>query len=350
MLWKSIVLTIVFKLLLVAAQQNITCVYNDQVSFGYNCDLYIMNPNGVNNFVGIGGAHQVNRVNANVNRVRGMSGEGRMTENVPSILCQQFMHLRIISLNSLGITTILPNSFYACDELNYLDLESNYIRNISEYAFVSTPKLEFLSLGSNQMTSFSENLFDDLRNLTYLSLENNPFQDIPANAFRNLESLNELRLAACEISMLKPEWFDNLSELEVLHLGMNRIVELPRDIFLNLDNLKTLWLNNNQLTVVVSIAFGNMDTLTEVNFDHNLINGTDYNFLRFTENLKWLYFSNNLCANEIFTDFKANRDYNMNTYFLECMKNYERAPFGKTFSSIVYFNANFLSYRGKHLQ
>jgi len=57
-------------------------------NYGYACNLTIQNTNGWNNFTGIGGAHLVNKTNADIRKIYTVIRS--YTKNVPSIICNTF--------------------------------------------------------------------------------------------------------------------------------------------------------------------------------------------------------------------------------------------------------------------
>ena len=62
----------------------------------YMCDIYINNPRGFNNFVGINGTHATGKTDDAVVRINPASGSASL--NVPSIICAKFRSLTHIYL------------------------------------------------------------------------------------------------------------------------------------------------------------------------------------------------------------------------------------------------------------
>lgn len=137
-------LFVVFSLLIVAVvaqQQPISCRYFlfEFVSETlYTCELTINNPNGLNNFTAIGGAHLPGYTNSNVELIYRVGG---VTTNIPNVLCATFPNLLRMELYELGLTTITDISFNGCSRVNEINLTGNRITSISANAFASLPGL-----------------------------------------------------------------------------------------------------------------------------------------------------------------------------------------------------------------
>lgn len=183
--------------------------------------------------------------------------------------------LLFLNLNKNLLTTV-PRSLP--DELKYLSMNNNFIKNVSIPDFKGLPNLRILMLQNNDIHYIQDHVFDDLLSLEMLDLSNNPIQMLSSSTFDGPLSLQDLRLCYIKLSvpeqdgsfpMSSPESVQMLhlqsspglarqlladsaalaafSHLQYLDLRMNNLTEIRNDLLFYLSQLKTLRLHGNKI-------------------------------------------------------------------------------------------------------
>lgn len=189
--------------------------------------------------------------------------------------------LLFLNLNKNFLTTA-PKSLP--DELKYLSINNNLIRNLSIPDFKGLPNLRILMLQNNDIMYIQDHVFDDLLSLEMLDLSNNPIQMLSSSTFDGPLSLQDLRLCYINLSvpeqegsfpMSSPESVQMLhlqaspglarqlladsaalaafSHLQYLDLRMNNLTELRNDLLFYLGQLKTLRLHGNKINCTAEL-------------------------------------------------------------------------------------------------
>lgn len=164
------------------------------------------------------------------------------------------------------------------DELKYLSIDNNLLRNLSIPDFKNLPNLRILMLKSNQIRYIQDHVFDDLLSLEMLDLSDNPVQRLTRSTFEGPLALRDLRLCALNVSappqegqfpLSAPESVQLLhlqgssglahqlladsaalaafSHLQYLDLRMNNLSSIRNDLLFYLAQLKTLRLHGNRI-------------------------------------------------------------------------------------------------------
>lgn len=175
-----------------------------------------------------------------------------------------------------NLMTAVPKSLP--DELKYLSINNNFVKNLTIPDFKSLPNLRVLLLQNNQIRYIQDHVFDDLLSLEMLDLSNNPIQMLSTSTFDGPLSLRDLRLCYLNVSvpeqdgsfpMSSPESIQMLhlqsspglarqlladsaalaalSHLQYLDLRMNNLSEIRNDLLFYLGQLKTLRLHGNSI-------------------------------------------------------------------------------------------------------
>lgn len=283
-------------------QSSLSCGYVDNDGV-YSCNLDINNPNGFDNFTEIMGEHEPGYLDEEVAIVSAVLGS--KSTNVPSIICERFVNVKTIELNSIGVTKIGENSFKECNKVEKISLKRNSITEINELAFNKNLELNNLALDTNQLTSLPGNVFDKQIKMRYLYLKGNKILDLPDEIFSKLQNLEFLELSGNEIS--NPRWFNNLGKLLKLYLHDNKIVELPDGAFSSLQSLTYLTLASNNIATIFSSSFGSLPNLKTVYLQQNIINEIDELFITNT-GVTFLNMSKNACVDKIVTDSTPQRE------------------------------------------
>ncbi|XP_049869893.1 toll-like receptor 2 [Pectinophora gossypiella] len=183
--------------------------------------------------------------------------------------------LLFLNINK-NILTSVPRSLP--DELKYLSINYNLIKNLTIPDFKNLPNLRILMLKRNKIRYIQDHVFDDLLSLEMLDLSENPIQTLSSNTFDGPLSLRDLRLCFLNLSvpaqdgsfpMSSPESVQMLhlqaspglarqlladsaalaafSHLQYLDLRMNNLSTIRNDLLFYLAQLKTLRLHGNNI-------------------------------------------------------------------------------------------------------
>ncbi|XP_013190241.1 toll-like receptor 13 [Amyelois transitella] len=183
--------------------------------------------------------------------------------------------LLFLNLNK-NLLTAVPKSLP--DELKYLSINNNLVKNLTLPDFKNLPNLRILLLQNNNIHYIQDHVFDDLLSLEMLDLSNNPIQTLTSSTFDGPLSLRDLRLCYLNLSvpeqdgafpMSSPESIQMLhlqsspglarqlladsaalaafSHLQYLDLRMNNLTEVRNDLLFYLVQLKTLRLHGNSI-------------------------------------------------------------------------------------------------------
>jgi Leucine-rich repeat (LRR) protein len=304
-----------------AQNEKLSCNFFLSGSF-YTCYLTIINPNGLDNFVGVNGTHSGSYTDNDVKNITIYSSSNSVSTNIPSILCAKFKNLATISYNGIRIKRIGVNSFKSCSKVKRINLENNEISEIHEQAFAENFDLQFIEFSGNKMTTLPQNLLTNQTQLQSLDFCSNLISDLPENIFKNLQNLKSLSLCWNQITNLKHEWFLKLTSLQTLNLGTNNIAELPQDIFKPLTSTSNILLSNNKLKVIHCESFGVQPKLTTINLYGNAIFAFDEQFIDDT-GLISIFMTDNVCISKNIYDNSQSRDA-MRTDLKKCFENYQR--------------------------
>ena len=280
---------------IVSQNEELSCRYFED-SFGYNCELIIHNPYGLNNFTEISGDHLDGKSDSDVVEV---SIHRSITTNIPAIICEKFNNIQHARFESSGIERIDDYSFVQCKNLTNLSIMYTMVKKIDKNAFKENSALESLSIDDAELSTMPNNIFSSLgRKLKFLSLVRNSFK------------------------ILNAEWFQPLVKLEELRLDYNEIEKIPENTFSSIKYLRSLSMTNNKLKVLSAKSFGDLSKLNYYNFFNNHLTSIDENFLNRVK-FDGLAFSNNWCA------LVANDQSFSAEHLVECFENYRAIDAGK---------------------
>lgn len=154
----------------------------------------------------------------------------REVKHIPVNLSQTFPNLVAISLPGCSISSI-GDHFKGLSDVVILSLSSNQIDTVAIDAFKDNAHLEYLELDTNKLKYISNELFQPLHNIKGLFLQKNQIEVIESSAFKNLINLEELQLYFNKISSIDAKTFQNLKKLKSLYLQHNQIVAVETGAF-----------------------------------------------------------------------------------------------------------------------
>lgn len=180
--------------------------------------------------------------------------------------------IRYLSLSRNVIRELPPASFQAFHNLIYLDLSGNSLIGISADIFMGLETtLRELKLGQNKITSVGS-VPISIRSLQKLDLSENTIVDIPRNAFSGIENLivlnisNNNHLGTIPSTLVQP-----LTKLRVLDLTNTGLKVIPVDLLSASFDLEILILKHNSLQEIQDGTFANMKNITTIDLSYNNI-------------------------------------------------------------------------------
>ncbi|KAL0808281.1 hypothetical protein ABMA28_012776 [Loxostege sticticalis] len=203
--------------------------------------------------------------------------------------------LRSLRLTFCGINDVPPGAFARLGNITELDLDHNFIKNITSHAFRGLTNLESLDLSGNPITSLPPRAFAVTPRLRRLHLDRTPLRTVPGDAFQGLQHLelitfikgndtNTFEARALAVSSLKEltirstlqsplpkdliEGSVNLQTLIIIHAGLKII---PKGFFATQQRLQKLDLSGNELTTLDANGFQPLKALVDLNLSGNRI-------------------------------------------------------------------------------
>uniref|UniRef100_A0A3Q2DLR1 Toll-like receptor 13 n=1 Tax=Cyprinodon variegatus TaxID=28743 RepID=A0A3Q2DLR1_CYPVA len=222
---------------------------------------------------------------------------------LPSSVC------KTPTLKKLSITRTHVDNFTiglaSCSQLRELDLEDNYMHELSKGSMQSMKQLQSLNLAYNMLTKVPHDI-------------------------RCLFSLEILKLCYNDIAGLSCDDFLNNTHLKELYLNNNRISKLEKCVTKNLDNLKVLDLSNNQLKTFEDTFKVSLHKLEALDISHNPIKYLDTDEFQHLKSLKDLKVETYLFVNvPYFSGLESLENLvvylNTNTYLKSLQSNNDKA-------------------------
>ena len=191
-----------------------------------------------------------------------------------------------LDLSHNVLRNISGDTFRRFQHLQFLDLSHNAIKHLDTDAFLHLDKLEVLNLTHNNLTALTSHIragklsghvyttgHNKVRGLT----DAKPSNRMPRNS----------TLAAGDIPAT------SLKNLRVLHLDHNLIVSLNANYFIGLSSLSILTLSHNLLESVHNDTFQGLTQLGVLTLDANKLQSLEAGSFRGLSHLETLSLSNN---------------------------------------------------------
>ncbi|XP_037632561.1 leucine-rich repeat transmembrane neuronal protein 4 [Sebastes umbrosus] len=176
-----------------------------------------------------------------------------------------------LSLRYNSLLVLLPYQFAHLNQLIWLYLDHNAIRDMDALAFHGVRRLKELILSSNKITHLHNNTFSAIPNLRNLDLSYNQLQSLQPGHFYGLRKLQNLHLRSNGLKQILIRTFLECRSLEFLDLGYNRLRSLTRTTFLGLYKLKELHLEHNQFSRINFFIFPRLTNLQALYLQWNRI-------------------------------------------------------------------------------
>uniref|UniRef100_A0AAJ7UHY5 Relaxin receptor 1-like n=1 Tax=Petromyzon marinus TaxID=7757 RepID=A0AAJ7UHY5_PETMA len=142
-----------------------------------------------------------------------------LTELPRLSLCKEMPRLNWLDLESNRIKDVRNSTFMGCEQLTVLILRDNRIQALAERTFNPLLNLGDLDLSRNLIERLPRRIFNDLRNLQQLNISFNPLRRIHVEQFAKLKQLRSLSLEGIEIENIRQEMFWPLRELEHIYFS-----------------------------------------------------------------------------------------------------------------------------------
>lgn len=191
--------------------------------------------------------------------------------------------LKELSLSFNPLRYVDVNAFQSLSDLESLEISFGLeLDDFPQDILKPLINLQWLAIDNNNFRTISENGLLTLEQLRYLNLEGNRIEVIPVNLFRSgvHAHLGDIRLSNNNIEIIHSNSFDSLNSLQTIILLGNRLKTLQKNSFHNLANLTTLILSDNLLKFISPAAFSNLPYLTRLDMQTNKL--TEFSFKIFT--------------------------------------------------------------------
>lgn len=200
------------------------------------------------------------------------------------------LHVKNLSLNSMGLSGVLPASISNLSELSVLNLNNNSLTGVFPDSVPSLANLTELILSSNNLTGpIPRNLLANLSQLRVLLLSENKLE---GELFDIQEGYGaQLGLLSLEKNMLVDKFPENikfLRNLELFTIGRNSFSgSIPESIG-ELKNLTVLGVNNNHLQGHLPSSIANCSRLEYLYAEENLFEGQIWQNIELLPNLVYI--------------------------------------------------------------
>uniref|UniRef100_A0A182IM70 Uncharacterized protein n=1 Tax=Anopheles atroparvus TaxID=41427 RepID=A0A182IM70_ANOAO len=185
----------------------------------------------------------------------------------------------------------VEGTVFNVSNLEFLDLEKNFIRDIPEAAFEAFANLAELLLSENFIDRIPEAL-NRTTKLINLILRNNRIAAVTEGQFSQLTQLATLNLYDNVIEVLENGSFRGLDNLEWLSLQRNEIAAVPSALFDDLPNLQNLYLDNTNFSPLNNTYFKQLQNLNLIKLGANNMSMAGNEFLYDLSSLKEIYLEN----------------------------------------------------------
>jgi len=200
---------------------------------------------------------------------------------------------RHYSLAGNRIYWLSADNLLGLDELVSLDLSENFISELPNDLFTSTPQLSTLRLNGNRLESIPAGSLSGLKNLQQLFLARNNILSLAGETEFTSASLITLDLSGNKIVEIPDHFLDRFLQLHDLRLSENQLTSLQMKKWTSRQHgLKVLDISSNSIDRIMwsDIVYY---SLTSLNASGNLLRSVDASWFVAMPNLSVL----KLCAN-----------------------------------------------------
>jgi carboxypeptidase N regulatory subunit len=231
--------------------------------------------------------------------------------NIVNITKNAFMSLVntwYLNLSTNKITTVHPDTFQYNGNLWWLLLSGNSITDIHPSTFQYQNKLYHLDISANKISSLKPDTFNYNRNLTWLSLARNNISEIHPSTFQCLRKLDRLDISGNKIISLKSDTFNYNKNLIWLSLARNNITDTHPSTFQNQWSLLNLDISGNEMKTIQPDIFRYNLYLQRLSLASNKITDIHQSTFKNQSELSYLDLSGNKIKFMKLDTFYYNRD------------------------------------------
>ncbi|XP_037779787.1 chaoptin-like [Penaeus monodon] len=197
---------------------------------------------------------------------------GFYRDDFPEEVLKPLTALQWIALDNNNFRTISETALYSFGELRYFNMDSNRLTYIPKTLFHQNvhKNLRDIRLALNFLERIEVHTFHNLVGLRTLVLTGNKIKTVHFEAFKALPKLSTILLANNEIETIEPRAFSDLPNLMELDLQHNKMKELSLNAFSNVTSPTT--------PLALNISYNDIQELS-LDVSHNALKEVPINFL-----------------------------------------------------------------------
>ncbi|XP_045122788.1 chaoptin-like [Portunus trituberculatus] len=208
---------------------------------------------------------------------------GFYRDDFPEEVLKPLTALQWIALDNNNFRTISETALYSFGELHYFNMDSNRLTHIPKTLFHQNvhKKLSDIRLALNFIDRLETHTFHHLVNLRTLVLTGNKIRTVHFEAFKNLPVLSTILLSDNQLEHIEPRAFSDLPGLVELDLQQNRLKEFSLAVFANVTTSVTPLDVNISYNDIheLSAASGPHPQVMSLDVSHNALKEVPINFL-----------------------------------------------------------------------
>lgn len=191
--------------------------------------------------------------------IKYMSLSRNVIRELPAGSFQKFENLQFLDLSGNSLANINADTFAGLEKsLTDLRLSQNKITGIGNMP-IKLDVIKFLDLSDNDIVDIPRNAFVGVSSLIKLNISNNNhLGPVPSTIFHSLTKLVSIDLSNIGLKTMPLELFANSEGLQAIHLRFNSIQEVNEGSFSNLRNISFIDLSYNNIMTIRSSAFINL--------------------------------------------------------------------------------------------
>ena len=155
---------------------------------------------------------------------------------------------------------------------NSISIGDCFLTSLQPRTFVGLARILMLQIAGNPLFKIGHpDVFAGLENLRWLHLHRNLLREIHPAAFSGLKNLQQLSLHENMLPVLQKSWLASLPSLRYLHFRLNRVSTLEKDLFSHNPQMRKIDLTWNKLSTLPIFVFANLPNLTMLQLGANRI-------------------------------------------------------------------------------
>ena len=155
---------------------------------------------------------------------------------------------------------------------NSIEVIDCFLTSLPTRTFVGLTRILLLQISGNPLFKIGHrDVFAGLENLRWLLLHKNYLREIHPAAFSGLKNLLQLSLYENMLPVLQKSWLESLPSLQHLYFRLNRVSSLEKDLFSHNPQMRDIDLTWNKLSTLPTFVFANLPKLTMLQLGANRI-------------------------------------------------------------------------------